>query len=213
MLDQVLLTWTFCLDCFNQLSGDTQLVEAREKHPVDFVLLVALGCQVAAKDFQPAFAFPDLFPEVSRLMAITQWIALAAVFATWIAAFIEREEEGLEALELCGHLHFPVADGEMNQRSAREAQQRFWLLACWLGVPVFFVLIDRVINGLGVVGLELNGGNRDAVEEEDEINAVLVVERVLDLPSNPKSVGLVALEDFFVEAQGWLELRQLQVTT
>ena len=81
----------------------------------------------------------------------------------------------------------------------------------WLGLPVL-VLVDRVINGLGVVGLELNCGDRDAVEEEDEINAVLVVERVLDLPCNPKPIGLVALEDFFVEAQGWLELRQLQIT-
>ena len=39
------------------------------------------------------------------------------------------------------------------------------------------------------------------------------MKRVLDLPRNPKPVGLVALEDFFVEAQGWLELRQLQITT
>ena len=146
-------------------------------------------------------------------MAITEWIAFAAVLPAWIAAFVEREEEGLEALELRCHLHFAVTDGEMNQGSAREAQQRFWLLPCWLGLPVLFVLVDRVINGLGVVGLELNGGDRDAVEEEDEINAVLVVERVLDLPRHPKPVGLVALEDFFVEAQGWLELRQFQVTT
>ena len=56
------------------------MVEAREEHPVDFVLLVALGRQVAAKDFQPAVAFPDLFPEVGRLMAITQWIALPQFF-------------------------------------------------------------------------------------------------------------------------------------
>ena len=73
-------------------------------------------------------------------------------------------------------------------------------------------MVDRVINGLGVVGLELNGGDRYAVEEEDEINAVLVMERVLDLPRHPKPVGLVSLEDFFVEAQGWLELSQFQIT-
>ena len=71
MLDQVLLTWALCLDRCNKLSGDTQLMEAREENPVDFVLLVPLGCEVAAKDFQPAFAFPDLFPEVGRLMAIS----------------------------------------------------------------------------------------------------------------------------------------------
>ena len=71
MLDQVLLTWALCLDRCNKLSSDTQLMEAREENPVNFVLLVPLGCEVAAKDFQPAFAFPDIFPEVGRLMAIS----------------------------------------------------------------------------------------------------------------------------------------------
>ena len=189
MLDQVLLTWAFCLDHFNEFSGDTQLVEAREEHPVDFVLLVPLGCQVAAKDFQPAFAFPDLFPEVGRLMAITQWIALAAVLATWIAASIEREEEGLEALELRCHLHFSVTDGEMNQGSAWKAQQQFWLLPCCTWVVCPFVLVNGVINGLGVVGLELNGGDRDAVEEEDEINAVLVMEEEYLILTAPPEAG------------------------
>ena len=57
-----------------------------------------------------------------------------------------------------------------------------------------------ICDALGVVGFEFNGGNRNAVEEEDEIDAVFVVQRVAHLTDHAQAVGVVAGQDFWVEA-------------
>ena len=53
----------------DQLSGGVELVVAGEDELFDLLLLVLLGHEVAAEDFQPAVPRPDLLPEVGRSVA------------------------------------------------------------------------------------------------------------------------------------------------
>ena len=88
----------------------------------------------------------------------------------------------------------------MHQGTTGEAEQGFGGFAGELGQAVGFVLPDSVFYGLGVVGLEFNGGDWDAIEEEDQIDAVFVVQLVAHLADDPQAVGVVAGQDFGVEA-------------
>ena len=128
-------------------------METREEYSVDLFLLIPLSSQVAAQDLKPTFSFPDLFPEVGRLVTIAYWIARAAVLAAWIAALIEGKEKCLEALELRGHLDFPIAYSEVDKGSTWETEKWFRLLPRSFRLSVFLVLIDRVFDRLSVVGL------------------------------------------------------------
>ena len=56
------------------------------------------------------------------------------------------------------------------------------------------------------VGLQFGGGDRQAVEEENEVDAILVVQGIVDLPHDAKAVGGVAGEDVGVHAERGLEL-------
>ena len=104
-------------------------MEAREQDSIDLVFLVPFSSQVAAQDLKPALSFPDLFPEVSRLVPIAHWIASSAILAAWITALIEGKEKCLEALELRGHLDFPIAYSEVDKGSTRETEKWFRLLS------------------------------------------------------------------------------------
>ena len=74
-------------------------------------------------------------------------------------------------------------------------------------------MIHRILDALGKVRLQLRGGDRNAVEEEHQIDAVLIVERVVDLPHHPQAIGLIAGENLGIETEGRLELRHDQRLT
>ena len=71
------------------------------------------------------------------------------------------------------------------------------------------ILVDCVAYALREVGFQLHGGHRQAIEEEDEIEAVLVLERVAHLPHDTQAVRRVAGEDVGVHRQRGPELREL----
>ncbi len=73
-------------------------------------------------------------------------------------------------------------------------------------VAVEAVLIDRVLNGLREVAFQFAGGDRDAVEEQDEVEGVFVVNRIPDLADYAQPVGAVTREDVGVHRQGGFEL-------
>ena len=54
----------------------------------------------------------------------------------------------------------------MHQRPVAEREQRLGPAVCD-GVARLLVLVDRLVERLGEVGLELDRGDRDAVDEED----------------------------------------------
>jgi len=67
-----------------------------------------------------------------------------------------------------------------------------------VALTLLLVLPHRVFNRLGVLGLEFDRGNRNAVEEEDQVDAVLVVQRVAHLTDDSQAVGIVMGQDFCV---------------
>ena len=66
VLDQVLAARPILEHGGLKLAGHVELMVAGEDDLLDLLLLVALGDQVAAEDFQPAFARPDLSPRDRR---------------------------------------------------------------------------------------------------------------------------------------------------
>ena len=64
VLDQVLAARPFRQHGGLQLPRGVELVKAGEDDLLDLLLLVLLGDEVAAEDFEPAFALPDLFPQI-----------------------------------------------------------------------------------------------------------------------------------------------------
>ena len=55
-----------------------ELVIAGKEDPLDLLLLVALGDDVAPEDLEPALAIPDLFPAVGRAMPPAGFTGLPA---------------------------------------------------------------------------------------------------------------------------------------
>ena len=87
-----------------------------------------------------------------------------------------------------------------------KAQQRLGVLAFRLRVAVEAVLVDRVLNALGEIGLQFDGRDGQAVEEENEVERILVGLGIMDLPHDAQPVGGIAGEDVGVHRQRRLEL-------
>ena len=61
-------------------------------------------------------------------------------------------------------------------------------------LTVVLVLVNRVIDRLGVVRLQLGSCHGDAIDEEDQVNRIIgMLGRVVDLAHHPQNVGLVVL--------------------
>ena len=123
-----------------------------------------------------------------------------------VVALVERQEVRRRPFEARRHEDFAVADREMDERPVRKAQERLGVLAFRLRVAVEAVLVDRVLDALGEIGLQFDGRDRQAVEEENEVERVLVGLRIVNLPHDAKAVGGVAGEDVGVHRQRRLEL-------
>ena len=188
MLDQIAPTRAFPEDRVLQLAHSVELMEARKGKARDLLLLVLPRDHVAAEDIEPAITLPHLFPEIAR--AVSQRVRRVAFGA--IVAFIEGQENRRRPFQPRRHVDFGIADREMHQRAAREAQERLRRLSLGSRVPVEAILVHRVLHALREVGLEFDCGDGQAVEEEDEVEAVLIRHRVAHLPHDAQPVRLVA---------------------
>ena len=145
-----------------QLAGHVELVVAREDDLVDLLLLVALCHQVAPQDLEPAVARPHLLPQVCSAVAHRiDWVAGRAV-----VALVKGQEARVGADQPRDHAHFAGAHGKMHQCAGGEAEQRLRRLALLLRQAVVAVLVDRIVDALGKVSLELHGRHRDTVQEQ-----------------------------------------------
>ena len=101
VLDQVFPARPFGEHGGAQLAGGVELVIAGEDQRLDLLLRVPLRDDVAAEDFEPAVALPDLLPQVARRMPVrVRRVARAAV-----VALVERQEArapALRAASSCG---------------------------------------------------------------------------------------------------------------
>ena len=68
------------------------------------------------------------------------------------------------------------------------------------------ILVDCVADALGEVGLELRRGHGQSVEEQHEVDAVRIVERVAHLPDDAQPIRSVAGEDVRIDGERGLEL-------
>jgi hypothetical protein len=216
VLDQVAVAGALGAGGLDELVDHVPLVVAGEQQGLaDFPLagdgvgLVAdLQVQELADDVQPGVALQDLFPEVAggRSLGVDRVAGVAVV------AEVEGQEVGVLALELGGHLDLVVADGEVHQGAAAEGQQRLVLVLAVAGQPVLAVLLDGVIDVLREVRLEFDGGDRQAVDEQDQVDALHGVDRgVVDLPDHPQADLAVSLQRLRVQAHGRLELAHLKL--
>ena len=165
---------------------------------------VVLGLDLVdelADEVEDAVAGPDLLPQVvgreTGPGGRDRRVARAAV-----APSVEGQESGLRPREAGGHEHLLGVDREVGE-AAGVAEERL------AGVAVLAVLADGVADILAVEGvLELGREDGDAVEEEREVKALLVVLAEAELPHDREEVGGVQAPQLFVEAARGAEVRE-----
>ena len=69
---------------------------------LDLLLLVALGDEVAAQDLQPAFALPDLFPQVGRAVAACGFTGLPGAAVVALVEGQEARGRSVQPASSCG---------------------------------------------------------------------------------------------------------------
>ena len=131
-------------------------MEPWEDDLFDLLLLVPLGDDVAAEDFQPAFACPNLFPEIRRAVAA---LRIDRVASRAVIALVEGQKHRGWPFQLRYHRYFAVAYREMHQRTVGKRQQRLGGLALRTRQTVKAILVNGVGNALGKIGLQFDGSH------------------------------------------------------
>ena len=137
---------------------------------------------VVLDDIGEAVAGEHPLPQVVGLEAVrVRWIPRAV-----IPAPVEGEEPRLVSLKIGTEAHLVVVDGEVYE-AASELEQLLTRVA------VALVLLDRVLHRLlGEAVLELEGGDRQAVDEEAQVEGKLgVVAAVPKLSCDAETVLFV----------------------
>jgi hypothetical protein len=193
-----------------ELGDDVPLVVAREDQllarPAVRALLLA-QVHEPLDQVQPGVWLPDLLPQVRgrvRAGGGGRWIPRASGLTGAFRPGVERQEPRRLAAQFGRDEHQVGIDGEVGDHAAREDQ--------FGGVPVGAVLLLGVLHALAGEGvLQLGGGERDAVEEEGEVEAVALVcllRRVLQLPDDSEAVRPVVVQDRLGGDEGRLEVRE-----
>ena len=125
-----------------------------------------------------------LLPEVVGLEAVRVGRVAGAV----VPALVERQEPGRLALQVRAEPHLVIVDGEVDHAAA-ELEQHLPRVA------VALVLLDGVLDRLlGQAVLQLEGGDRQAVDEQREVERQLrLVAAVAELPGDAEAVAREAL--------------------
>lgn len=101
---------------------------------------------------------------------------------------IERQELDLGTVQPGGHLNFGIAHRKVRQSPAGEVQQRLRRLTFGAWVTVKLVVVDGVLDALREVRRQFDRGDRQSVEEQHQIDAVLVALRVSHLPDDSQPI-------------------------
>ncbi len=150
----------------------------------------------AVEDGQPVVALKDGIPEVVGPVLALGRVRVASAA---VAPQVERKEAGLrrlarEGAEVRTHPHLVLGDGEVDHGAPLVHEQRVLPAAVGFYRPALVgVLVDRVTHGLGELGLDLAGGDRDAVDEQGEVERLASGGLVVDLVHEAQDVGVVAL--------------------
>jgi len=150
----------------------------------------------AVEDGQPVVALEDGVPEVVGPVLALRRVRVARPA---VASQVEREEAGprrlaREGAEVRAHPDLVLGDGEVDHGAPLVHEQRVLPAAVGLHrLTLVGVLVDGVTHGLGELGLDLAGGDGDAVDEQDEVERLAPGGLVVDLVHEAQDVGVVAL--------------------
>ena len=204
VLDQILVARPVAAHRSDDGAGGVELVVAREDGVHELPGVVLARHDVAVEDLQPRIARPHRFPQI--VGGVARRVGRVARGAG--VALVERQEHSGEAIEPGRHPHRRIAQREMHQRPLRKGQQRLHRVAArHARRAVLPVLEHGVVHRLGVVGLDLAGRHRNAIEEQPEVEAVFVVQRIAQLAHHAQAVGGVLGLQLGVHRQRGLELR------
>ena len=205
VLDQVALARAVPAGVGQELAHHVELVEARP----DLHRLLAAGLLVlrlddlgvVLEDVGQAVAGEDALPQVVGLEAVRVGRIARAV----VPAQVEGQEPRGLALQVRAEAHLVVVHGEVHHAAAELEE----LLA---RVAVALVLLDGVLDRLlGQAVLQLEGGDRQAVDEEAQVERELrLVAAVAELARDAEAVGGVALLGLRV-ARRWRAVEEVEV--
>ncbi len=180
VLDEVIAPRAVLPDVRDELAHDIELVEAREDQRflsdlffravrLRLLFLRHLKMDELLHDIHHAVRLKDRLPQiVGGISAGILRIAFSAVVSGAVAALIERQEEGLLAVEARRHPHRGEIDAEIPEDAAVEAEAGLFRVAVL--APLTHCVLD--VLSLELV-LQFEGEQRDAVDPEEHVHAQL----------------------------------------
>ena len=161
----------------------------------DFSSPLGLQMQILMQNFQQANFREHVFPEISGCVPVgVGGVPFSADDARAVAALVKRQKVGCAAFQPRGHIDVAQVHGKVHQHAVVVFKDGVVARA------VELVLRYGVCRTLaGELALELHGHHGDAVEQQYDIDAVFVVERVVQLPRAVENVCRVLLRARFVD--------------
>ena len=188
VLDQVAPAGAVRLCVGEQLAHDVELVVARPD--LRRLLLAGLlvlrldDLRVVLEDVRQAVAREESLPQVVGLEPVRVRRVPGAV----VPALVERQEPRGLALQLGAEADLVVVDGEMHD-AAPELEQPLARVA--VALVLLHGILDRL---LGQAVLQLEGGDRQPVDEQAEVERALrLVAAVAELAGDAEAIGGVPL--------------------
>jgi len=153
-------------------------------------------------DIQRTVLLQHLLPQICGGIAVgVERIALAAIVARTIAALIERQEIGIALVEPSRHEHIGMINAEISQNAFIKLEAQF------AGIAVVHPLLLGIVHRLaGVLVLQLQRKQGDAVEHQHHIHTLVVLGRIMPLPNHIADVLLIQGICRFVEMAFRLEV-------
>ena len=176
MLNEVVVACAFSGHIGNELAYHIELMESREDETLPVVLL--LKVDELLYDVHHRVLLEDVLPEVCGRVAVRVGrIALATIVACSVRSLVERKEVCVLACKLRRHPHLGMVDAEVGEDPLVELE------AYLTRVAVVHPLSLRVVHRLtGVLVLQLESEDRDAVEHKHHVHGLLCVGGVVPLP-------------------------------
>ena len=207
VLDQVALAGAVVARVAHEPAHAVELLVAREDQEAPaglapaLVLRLDLVDELADQVEHAVAGRPDPLPQVvGRIARPGGWDRRIPGAAE--ASLVERQEAGLGPGERSGHEHLLRVHGEVGE-AAPVGEQRL------ARVAVVAVLPDRILDILAVERvLELGREDGDAVQEEREVEALLVLLAEAELADHREQVGRVQPLQLLVQPARRPEVRQ-----
>nr|WP_288612907.1 hypothetical protein [uncultured Victivallis sp.] len=218
MLDQIILSGADRLDVGDQLADHIELVIAGKDDFFDAGffhgtvglpgrLLFPQGVDEFLQNIQKAVFLQDVAPDIAgHVVPLNGGISGAAVVSGTVGSLIEGQKESLFTFEPGGH-------GALIQIHRHEDEEPMVEFKCGFPVvPIILPLMDAVFDALpGQLILEFQAENRDAVDGEHHVDAVVVAFGIVPLADALTAILMIFLHEFGVEGGFRAEEADFQV--